>query len=194
MSRIVIIEGPDNCGKDTLINKLKKDFKNIKVIHACAPDPDKSLYDFYSNGIIHETVSGYYDHDLDVVIHNRSMYGEYVYGPKYRNESKESIARMINELEVGQIKTFIFDHHLNFILLTSSDASLLANNDDGLSFSSKIDDIQEEINAFDEVFNLSIIKNKKRILVNDGRHFRDKDDIYKEVSDFIKSTGNVISK
>ena len=187
MSKIIIIEGPDNCGKDTLINRLKSDFNNVKVLHAGVPDTSVSLYDFYSSDLIHQTIRYYYDHGLDALIHNRSIYGEYVYGPKYRGESKEYVANMIHDIEVGQIKTYIFDHDLCFILLTSDNAQLLANNDDGKSLSSKIDDIQDEINSFDDVFKLSIIKNKKRILVNNGSEFRDKDSIYNDVANFINN-------
>lgn len=187
MSKIIIIEGPDNCGKDTLISRLKNDFNNVKILHAGVPDTSVSIYDFYSSGLIHQTIRYYYDHDLDALIHNRSIYGEYVYGPKYRGESKEYVANMIHNIEVGQIKTYIFDHDLCFILLTSDNAQLLANNDDGKSLSSKIDDIQDEINSFDDVFNLSIIKNKKRILINNGSEFRDKDSIYNDVANFINN-------
>jgi hypothetical protein len=185
MPKIIIIEGPDNCGKDLLINRLKKDFNNIKIIHAGVPDNSNSLYDFYCNGIIRDTVLHYYDHSLDALIHNRSIYGEYVYGPKYRGESKKHIIKMIHDIEVGQIKTYIFDQDLCFILLTSDNVDLLVNNDDGKSISSKVGDIKDEINLFNEVFDLSIIKNKKKVFVNNGSNFRNKEDIYNEVKFFI---------
>ena len=71
-------------------------------------------------------------------------------------------------------------------MLTSSDIDLLVNNDDGKSISNKADDIKDEINSFDTIFNLSQIENKKRVYVNDCNKFRDRDAIYKEVADFIK--------
>lgn len=185
--KVIIIEGPDNCGKDTLINKLRDYFKSTKVIHAGIPLSD-NLFSFYYEGLIHETLEGYYDHSLNAVIHNRSIYGEYVYGPKYRNESKEEVVQLIHKLEIGQLKTFIFSKDLYLILLTSSDSDLLVNNDDGLSISSKKHDIEDEIDAFNNVFDLSTIANKKRIFVNNGCCFRDKNDIYKDVIEFIEST------
>lgn len=185
--KVIIIEGPDNCGKDTLINKLNSHFKSTKVIHAGIPLSD-NLFSFYYEGLIHETLEGYYDHSLNAVIHNRSIYGEYVYGPKYRNESKEEVTQLIHKLEIGQLKTFIFSKDLYLILLTSSDSDLLVNNDDGLSISSKKYDIEDEIDAFNDVFELSTIANKKRIFVNNGCCFRDKNDIYKDVIEFIEST------
>lgn len=185
MKKVIIIEGVDNCGKDTLIRKLHEYFNGSVELHAGIPDTDISLFDFYYNGLIHSTLDHYYHTDVEAIIHNRSMYGEYVYGPKYRNESKEKVADIIKKLEAGQLRTFILESELYFILLTSSDSDLIANNDDGLSFSSKKTDIDDEIAAFNEAFDLSAIKNKKKVFVNNGNRFRDKEDIYKDVLNFI---------
>ena len=183
--KIIIIEGPDNCGKDTLISKLKDFYKDVRVIHAGVPTSD-NLFDFYYNGLMHDTLDGYYNSTTNAVIHNRSIYGEYVYGPKYRNESKEFVENLIHKLEVGQLKTFILSKDLYFILLTSSSSDLLVKNDDGLSYSSKKGDIEDELQAFNDVFDKSLIENKKKVYVNNGGSFRDKNDIYKEVVDFIE--------
>ena len=185
--KVIIIEGPDNCGKDTLISKLNEHFVFTKIIHSCIPD-SADLFNFYYNGLIHDTLAGYYDRSLKAVIHNRSLYGEYVYGPKYRQESKEEILKLVHNLETGQLRTFILSRDLYFILLTSSDSDLLVMNDDGLSYSSKKSDIEDEIFAFNDIFNLSQVENKIRIYINDGNHFRPKDDIYREALNFIYST------
>ena len=182
--KVIIIEGPDNCGKDTLISKLSDHYKNVKVIHAGIPT-SKNLFEFYYSGLIHDTLDGYYDHSLNTVIHNRSIYGEYVYGPKYRNESKEEVERLIHKLEIGELRTFIFSKDLYFILLTSSSSDLLVKNDDGLSLSSNKSDIEYELRAFDYIFDRSTIENKKKVFVNNGDNFRDRDDICKDVINFI---------
>ena len=184
--KVIIIEGPDNCGKDTLISKLNEHFVFTKIIHSGIPD-SADLFNFYYNGLIHDTLAGYYDNSLKAVIHNRSLYGEYVYGPKYRQESKEEISKLVHNLETGQLRTFILSRDLYFILLTSSDSDLLVMNDDGLSYSSKKSDIEDEVITFDEIFNLSQIENKIRIYINDGNHFRPKDDIYRDVISFIEN-------
>ena len=187
MKKIIIIEGPDNTGKDTLIEKLKTDFKNPIIFHAGVPDSDKSLYEFYYSGFIDNTLDQYYNSNHDAIIHNRSMYGEFVYGPQYRNEFPGKIARMIYSLESGQLRTFISENELYFILLTSTNADLLINNDDGKSLSNANKDrINYEIEAFDNIYKLSEIRNKKRVLVNNESSFRNKDDIYNEVINFIK--------
>lgn len=184
--KIIIIEGPDNIGKGLLIENIKNYNNNIKVIHAGIPD-NKDLFNYYYNGFIHDTLDGFYNETLDLLIHDRSMYGEYVYGPKYRNEDKTKVAEILNKLELGQLKTFITSNNLFFILLSSTNIDLLVKNDDGLSYSAKADDIKDELNSFDEIFNMSTIENKKKIYVNNDNKFRDSKDIFNEVINFINS-------
>ena len=188
MKKIIIVEGCDRTGKDSLISKLKENFNNPVIIHASVPPKDCNLFNYYYNNLIHDTLDGYYDDSCDAVIHNRSMYGEFVYGPKYRCALHSKVADMIHKLETGQLRTFIFSNVLYLILLTSSSTSLLVNNDDGNSISNKEEDIKDEINSFNTIFNLSSIENKLRVYVNDGDHFRSKDDIYSDVIRFINNT------
>lgn len=185
-TKVIIIEGPDNCGKDTLIKRLSDYYSNnVKVLHACKPTSD-NLFAFYRDGIVHDTLDAYYNNNLKAVIHNRSMYGEYVYGNKYRNKSKSYLAKLIYSLEIGQLRTFITDHDLYFILLTCSDADLLVCNDDGNSISNKKSDIEDEIDSFNEIYRLSSIKNKCNVKVNIGSEFRSKEDIFNDVINFIE--------
>lgn len=185
--KVIIIEGPDNCGKDTLIDKLKLEFDNPVIIHAGVTPKNCNLFNYYYKGIIHDTLDAFYDSTHDAIIHNRSMYGEFVYGPKYRGNMPSDVAEMIYKLEAGQLRTFILSNELYFILLTSNNVDLLVNNDDGKSISNKAADIQDEITSFDTIFNLSQIENKKRVYVNNGNVFRDRDDIYNEVLNFINN-------
>lgn len=185
--KVIIVEGPDCVGKDTLISNLSNHYNNaVKVIHAGIPD-NKNLHEYYYKGLIHDTLDAYYAHNYDAVIHNRSMYGEYVYGPKYRDEDRKEVAKLISDLELGQLKTFILSKELIFILLNSDNSDLLVKSSDGLSISNKKTDIEDEMAAFDEVFDLSSIKNKKKIYVNNGDSFRSKESIVKEAIDFIDS-------
>lgn len=184
--KIIIIEGPDNVGKDTLINKLKETFKNPIVFHAGIPDNNKSLHKFYYEGIIHDTLDKYYNSDCDAIIHNRSFYGEFVYGPKYRNMFPGTAAQLVYDLEAGQLRTFIREDELYLILLTSDNVNLLINNEDGKSLSlADKKNISDEIELFNTIFKLSEIKNKKKVLVNNDASFKDKDEIYNEVITFI---------
>ena len=116
------------------------------------------------------------------------MYGEYVYGPKYRNRNKDDTLKTIMNLETGMLRTYIRESELYFILLTSDDPDVIVNNDDGLSHSAKLEDIIDEMNSFDEIFNISNIVHKKRVLINDGKSFRNKETILEEVLDFVDNT------
>lgn len=192
-TKVIIIEGPDNCGKDTLIKRLSDYYSNnVKVLHACKPTSD-DLFTFYRDGIVHDTLDAYYSNNLKAVIHNRSMYGEYVYGNKYRSKSKSYLAKLIYNLEVGQFRTFIAEHDLYFILLTCDNADLLVRNDDGNSISNKKSDIKDEIDSFNEIYRLSSIKNKCNVKVNIGSGFRPKEDIFNDIINFIE-LGNAWSR
>ena len=184
MSKLLIIEGPDNVGKDLLISKLSSHFNNTVVLHAGIPT-STDLFEYYYNGIIHDTLGHYYEGKADLIIHNRSMYGEYVYGPKYRNEKKDDVADMIKRLEIGQLKSFFLTNDLYLLLLTSSSVDLLVRNDDGLSISNERQDIIDELKSFNDIFNSSSIKNKKIIYVNDGDVFKDPNVIFNEALDLI---------
>ena len=184
---VIIIEGPDRVGKDSLINRLSDHFNNqVKIIHAGIPT-SKDLYRYYYDGLLHDTLDAYYSHKFIAIIHNRSFYGEYVYGTKYRNESPAEIRSLISKLEMGQLKSFILNSDLYLVLLTCNDVNVLLKNDDGLSISSKQSDIENEISLFNDIFELSTIKNKIKVTVNSGNMFRSKDDVYKSVIDFIES-------
>ena len=36
--KVIIVEGPDNCGKNTLINKISENFLTITQIHYTKPE------------------------------------------------------------------------------------------------------------------------------------------------------------
>ena len=185
--KVIIVEGPDRVGKDSLIKRLSEHFNNqVKVIHAGIPT-SKDLYSYYYDGLLHDTLDAYYSHKFNAIIHNRSIYGEYVYGTKYRNENPDEIKTLISKLEVGQLKSFILNSDLYLVLLTCDDVSTLLKNDDGLSISSKQSDIENEISLFNDIFEVSTIKNKFKVTVNSGNTFKSKDDIYKSVINFIEN-------
>ena len=41
--KIIIVCGPDNCGKDLLINRLKENFNNPMILHAGVPPKNCDL-------------------------------------------------------------------------------------------------------------------------------------------------------
>ena len=100
--KIVIIEGTDNIGKDTIISKLLEDYNVATVIHCSSPkskDPIQAAKEqdrLFNNQILNVITNKY---NSDVVIFNRSFIGEYVYGVLYRNRNNIETLVMINKLE-----------------------------------------------------------------------------------------------
>ena len=181
---LIIIEGTDNCGKDLLISKLLGYFDTATVIHCHGPkkddifanlNQDKQFYEYFE-----KYDSGEYD-SSEVVIMNRSHYGEYVYGQIYRNRDSDDIIKMINEID----NTLIFNNPVLYIQLVNTSLVLRHNNDDNKSLS-KLDDelMEKETTLFGEIFAHSALS-KLLVQVNDGDEFRDPDEIFEAVKAFL---------
>ena len=182
---LIIVEGTDNIGKDTLINRLIEDFETVTLIHCGSPkgkcftsyEQDLKFIKYAKN-----IRDGLYD-NTDVIIMNRSHIGEYVYGQLYRKRNPENIKRMLDEVEYKLYSKK--DLVVKYIQLMSSSIKLRLNNDDNKSLSKMNSEIMnKENNLFMEVFNY-INFDKKLIYVNNNDEFRQKEEIYNEVIDFI---------
>lgn len=188
--KILIIEGTDNVGKDTVINHIAKNYNNTQIIHSQKPKentPEKQFLEqqntFYRLAINNQI--DYIDKKYDMIIHNRSWYGEYVYGCLYRNADETAVKKMISLCEVNLLYN-VNPEDVCFIMLLSSSSDFLMRNEDGLSISEgKCDLIEKETKRFREIFNYSSIPNKHIVYVNDGNKFRDKEDIYNEIMKHI---------
>ena len=190
--KVVIIEGPDNVGKTTLLNRLSKVY-NIYYIHCTGPKSTDytsqtiEQWQQYINVLkdIHG-ISKLKNADRMVVILDRSWVGEYVYGCKYRNANDETVCQMI---DTCYTMLNDMDNVVNTtILLTVDNPEFCVRNDDGLSLSQANKyDIADEIARFDNIFehNPASMCNCHRIVVNDGMQFRSDDGPYKEISDII---------
>jgi len=177
--KLIIIEGPDNCGKDSLIKKIEEQFLTCTIIHYTKPD-NKYIQNTIFRGYAYAIVNKVYD--TDVIILNRSHYGEYVYGCLYRGIYDKDALDIINEIDNIYMK-----HNINtyYIQLLSSSEKLLLKNDDNKSLSKgNIDAIGAEIRRFKDIFDHSKL-NKKLIYVNDGDKFRDINEIHNEALKFI---------
>ena len=187
--KIIIIEGPDNTGKNTLIHDLLEKNEITKVIHCSTPKPSSDplfqqtkYFVKLANECINESSN------TDVIVFNRYYQGEYVYGQIYRNEDPQQILTMIGYLETKFGYELSEDTEIYYVQLLSSDPEMLIKMDDGKSLSqANKDKIQREIDLFTEVFNKSIVQKKKIIYVNDGDHFRSREDILLEFNDFINT-------
>lgn len=190
--KVIIVEGTDNTGKDTIINRLRSLCNRTLIIHCNKPKMTRpeaqafeqnALFKKYVDNIVDET----YDDDIcDMLIFNRAWYGEYVYGTMYRERDKRDVMSMIHTLE-KRLNDFDDTHSIEiyYVQIVCDSSALLKKNDDGLSISHDVENFIHENELFKEIFDASTLKNKKLIHVNDGDEFRDRDVIFNEVYEFI---------
>lgn len=187
MDKLIIIEGNDNSGKDTLINNLREHYsdKSIDIFHCTKPTSKNNLNVRNEQNIAFRRLANKsVFSDKDIVIHNRSWYGEYVYGVKYRERKPEDVIKCNNQYE--KMIEDISDK--TYYIQLISDPKILSENEDGKSLSEgDIDKIKDEIKAFKEVFKHSTLKNKKIINVTKKGEWKSKEDILKEVLNFIEN-------
>lgn len=179
--KLIIIEGPDNCGKDSLIQRISENFLTVTNIHYTKPE-NKYIQNTLFRGYAYAIVNKVYD--TDAIILNRSHYGEYVYGCLYRGVSDKDALDIINEIDDIYIKYNIDSYYIQ--LLSSSEKLLLKNEDSKSLSKGNINAIGSEVRRFKEIFDNSKL-NKKLIYVNDGDSFRSRNDIYQEAINFINN-------
>ena len=182
--KLIIIEGTDNVGKDTVINQLLDRYKDVKVYHCEKPkskdakEAAKEQYNSFLSLAKENSVS-----KDTTIIHNRSWYGEYVYGVKYRNNDENEVKKSILEFENILLNNI---DDVCLIMLLSDNSDFLVKNDDGLSISqAKKELIEDETKRFEDIFKFSTIPNKRIIYVNNGENWRTKEEIIGEVYNAI---------
>lgn len=189
MKQLIIIEGNDNSGKDTLINYLTKHFQNSIVYHSIAPSSSdfecaaKEQYNFFI-----KLIDSLMFDNHETIIFNRAWQGEYVYGTLYRGRTKEDVLEDINYFD-KTIDNAIFANKLNKVsyIQLIADPQVLSNNEDGLSISGgNTEKILEEKKLFEEVYDKSTLRKMKIDVTYNGK-YRNKKFIYKEALDFINS-------
>lgn len=184
--KLVIIEGTDNTGKDTLISKLLEKYPTVTLIHCGKPCSKKyssreqdELFSVYTNNIVNKI----YD-NTHIIIMNRSHIGEYVYGVMYRHRDIKDAEAMV--MEINARLELRSDLDVRYVQLLCSSEKLISENEDGKSLSSgDMEKIKQEREMFEQIFNLTLLK-KKLIYVNDGDNFRSRESIFNEVYKFIE--------
>lgn len=154
MNKVYIVEGQDRCGKSTVVDLLRRNIKNPKiiVIHSAKPPKDVDLEEWtlahYYN--LNKTVYFLVQEGYDVIL-DRSYLGETVYGPLYR-----SVSIPLKTLELSNaIK--------QELIVLVDDASSIASRSDGLSMSDDIAMLEAERKAFRDSFFASSVANKELI-------------------------------
>lgn len=174
--KLLIIEGTDRTGKDTLIQSLMAKYPNSEMVHWGYPigdtNDEKTEYQKMSFGYLmrwykFKKTMG----NLDLLIWNRSHIGEYVYGTIYRDSYPQLWIPSMEE-------TYLSNDEDIILVLLEADPEFIVKNDDGESYSNKLEDKKVEISKFQQAFNNSIIINKLKIKVNEGDNYNDAESIF----------------
>lgn len=189
--KLLIIEGPDRCGKNTLIKNLTSQAENYVVRHFGSAkgkdDQEKraNQFNFFKKEFELASKRPLFDmndpvrYPKDLWIMNRAHLGEFVYGKMYRETHPEQWVMQMETLFGMDI-----DPTVHLLLLTAP-AEFLCKRDDGLSFSSNVMEKQAEIAAFENAFNQSKIINKKILDVSNGEDYLDESIILEQVNKFL---------
>lgn len=189
--KLLIIEGPDRCGKNTLIQGLISQSDNSVVRHFGSAKGSNDLekrnfqYQFFKKEFSLAGLRTQFEmpdkerYPRDIWIWNRAHLGEFVYGKMYRNTNPEQWVMQMESLYGMDL-----DPSVHLLLLTAP-AEFLCKRDDGKSFSDAVEMREKEIASFRDAFHQSNIINKKILDVSNGDEYLDKDVILHEVNKFL---------
>ena len=196
---LIIVEGMDNTGKDTLINGLKEYYNklNIKETHFYGPSTKDNNNIAYIEQI-HQFINNLYNitkKDFDMMIWNRSHIGEYVYGQIYRNINDKDIEKLVNLIDECLNK---LDLNVVYVQLICNSNTLMIDNEDGKSLSNNVSNykqylktLKRERNLFKDAFDIVSNKFSKVLInVNKGESFIDKNEILNKVIEKIDEYEN----
>lgn len=183
--KLIIFEGLDRCGKDSLIEELSTNLSNYTIRHWSFPKGEtneektawqkNSFNDEFSHYVFLK--SRFPGH---ILFWNRSHLGELVYGTIYRDSQPHTWVPRL-ESDYGMEN----DNEVYLIHLTA-DAEFIAAQDDGKSYSDTVENKQKEIDAFQASVDSSKISNKLTIKVNNGKTYRDFHSIADEIRSFVR--------
>ena len=184
--KLIIIEGTDRTGKDTLVNRLIEDNRNVVKRHWGFPkgntNDERTRHQkksFNEEFHLYELLNIHGPDDM-IMIWNRAHLGEFVYGTIYRDSKPETWVWKLEEDHEFDMRSEVY------LILLYADPEFVAAKDDGKSYSDKIEDKTKEINAFLNAFENTKINKKIKIKVNEDRDsYKAHDTIYEEVKKFI---------
>ena len=189
--KLLIIEGPDRCGKNTLIKNLTSQAENFVVRHFGSVKGETDMekrnfqFQFFKKEFELASLRSRFEmpdkerYPRDIWIWNRAHLGEFVYGKMYRDTNPEEWVMKMESMFAMDI-----DPSVHLLLLTA-DPEFLCKRDDGLSFTAEVDKKAKEIESFKHAFNLSKIMNKKILNVSNGENYLDAAIILDEVNKFL---------
>lgn len=195
--KIIIIEGLDNTGKTTMINRLMQRYKDVLYIHSDKPewDGDNISCAIRQTESFKNIVKRIIDTSLcnltkpNAIILDRSWLGEYVYGCMYRDNNDYYVLKMIKEC-FDDLR--YYDEHNCVSLLLTASPEFCMSHDDNMSLSDNdLNKIKEEKDRFEKLFTeyKDIIYGKSKIINVEGENnnYRPINDIYMEIINIIEN-------
>jgi len=188
--KVIILEGQDNSGKNSIISSLCEhyEYDNVAVRH-CGKPPKTILnpFNFQTRAFDCEydimfallTYESYYE---NIVIYNRFYLGEFVYGQMYRDVTPEQVIKFIDKFEQKLLD--FFDPYLITLYSTPEFAVSV---EDGCSISKKIEDKTKEIELFKTIHNHSVINNKLLLKIDNLGEWKSKVEINETILKFIEN-------
>ena len=172
--KLLIIEGPDRCGKNTLIKNLTSQAENYVVRHFGSAKGNSNFekrdyqFQFFKKEFELASYRNRFEmldkerYPRDIWIWNRAHLGEFVYGKMYRETYPEEWVMKMETLYGMDLDPSIY------LLLLTADPEFLCRNDDGQSFTADVEKKKTELYKFDIAFDQSRIMNKMKLNVSNG--------------------------
>ena len=174
--KVIIVEGLDNTGKSTYIDKLKEHLlssenlqdTDVMVFHfnpiiGRTNEESANRTDEYNITAVESIINCMKKDKHKYIILDRSWISEFVYGQIYRERNSSDILQTIKDLNEYLIYYIGYENvYLNMFLV--KDPNFVIKNEDGDSLSignDQYEKIEKEINLFNEVFDACDLQRSK---------------------------------
>ena len=203
--KVIIVEGMDNTGKSTMINRLIEYLaridgidadKKIYVKHLVKPDGENDIeratnIDITNFNLATFLINAHKENKYKYIILDRAWYSEYVYGQLYRNRQEHEIRKRIQTIE-EYLNNYFFKHidtvSFHLLIFLATDPNFYIKHEDGQSLSignEQRELIIKEMSLFTNIAYMANVENKGIILVNNGSEFLTEDTIFKKIKNII---------
>lgn len=174
--KVIIVEGLDNTGKSTYIDKLKEHLlssenlqdNDVMIFHfnpiiGRTNEESANLTDEYNIAAVESILNCMRKDKHKYIILDRSWISEYVYGQIYRGRNSDDILQKIKDL--NEYLTYYIGYNNVFLnMFLVKDPNFVIKNEDGDSLSIGNDQykkIEKEINLFNEIFDVCDLQRSK---------------------------------
>jgi|GEM_PF-2635831 hypothetical protein len=174
--KVIIVEGLDNTGKSTYIDKLKEHLlysenlqdNDVMIFHfnpiiGRTNEESANLTDEYNIAAAKSILNCMRKDKHKYIILDRSWISEYVYGQIYRDRNSDDILQKIKDL--NEYLTYYVGYNNVFLnMFLVKDPNFVIKNEDGDSLSignDQYEKVKTEIKLFNEVFDACDLQKSK---------------------------------